>query len=171
VYDMIAFLRTLLQGMDSSLVETWEALLHPQEREERAEGARAAPPFDLALHERLLAARVRSEMHALVRALASGVFDDATGCVRQDPEDPWDAARFQRALAPFLEEYQCLVFTPEARQSHRTLLRRTAARTWEVFQVLLDSRGDDMWAIEGAVDLEGERDPAGPLVRLRRIGT
>jgi hypothetical protein len=171
VYDVIAFLRTLLQGVDSSLVETWEALLHPQEREERAEGARAAPPFDLALHERLLAARVRSEMHALVRALASGVFDDATGCVRQDPEDPWDAARFQRALAPFLEEYQCLVFTPEARQSHRTLLRRTAARTWDVFQVLLDSRGDDMWAIEGAVDLEGERDPAGPLVRLRRIGT
>jgi hypothetical protein len=171
VYDVIAFLRTLLQGVDSSLVETWEALLHPQEREARAEGARAAPPFDLALHERVLAARVRSEMHALVRALASGAFDEATGCVRQDPGDPWDAARFQRALAPFLEEYQYLVFTPEARQSHRTLLRRTTDRTWDVFQVLLDSRGDNMWAIEGAVDLEGERDPAGPLVRLRRIGT
>jgi superfamily II RNA helicase len=171
VYDVIAFLRTLLQGVDSSLVETWETLLHPQEREARAEAARAAPPFDLALHERALAARVRSEMHALVRALAAGAFDEAPGCVRQDPEDPWDAARFQRALAPFFEEYERLVFTPEARQSHRTLLRHTAPRTWDLFQVLLDPRGDGIWAIEGVVDLEGEKDPVGPLVRLRRIGT
>jgi hypothetical protein len=39
-----------------------------------------------------------------------------------------------------------------------------------VAQVLCDPVGDDLWALHGEVDLTGQRDPEGPLVRLRRIG-
>ena len=168
VVDLIAYLRTELQRVDSSLVEAWEALLHPPEG--AAEAAVKPPRFDLALQERLLAARVRSELHGLVRALAAGDFPEAVGGIRPDPDDPWDAARFERELAPFFEEYDAIVFTPEARQSRRTLLKKTGPRTWDVSQVLVDPLGDDLWAIQGEVDLGSEADPKGPLVRLRRIG-
>ena len=38
-------------------------------------------------------------------------------------------------------------------------------------QVLLDRENDNLWCIEAAVDLSGERDPVGPLLRVQRIGT
>jgi hypothetical protein len=106
-----------------------------------------------------------------VRALAAADFEAAAAAVRRDPGDPWDADRFAAALAPFFEEYERIVFTPDARQAHRTLVKQSAPRCWEVSQVLVDPAGDELWAIEAEVDLVDERDPVGPLLRLRRIGT
>jgi hypothetical protein len=91
--------------------------------------------------------------------------------LHQDPDDPWDAERLERALAPFVEEYGEIVFTPDARRAHHTLIRAAEARTWEVAQVLVDAAGDNLWAIHGEVDLRTERDPEHPLVRVHRIGT
>jgi len=36
--------------------------------------------------------------------------------------------------------------------------------------VLVDAKGDNLWALHGEVDLRQERDPELPLVRLIRIG-
>jgi hypothetical protein len=167
LFDVIAFFRTMLGGVDSSLVEAWETLLHPEPERPRE----PPPPFDLAQEPRLLAARARSEMHALARALAEGDYESAAAAVLQDPDDPWDAQRFESALAPFFEEYDRIVFTPDARQARYTRLAPTAPRKWDLFQVLVDPEGDGLWAIQGEIDLAGQRDPDGPLVRLRRIGT
>ncbi len=114
---------------------------------------------------------MRAELHRLVRALATGDLEEAERCVRQDPHDFWSAARFARVLEPFFEDYEELVFTPLARQTHNTVLKSTGARTWDVQQVLVDPEGDNLWCVQGAIDLEGETSPTGPLVRLHRIGT
>jgi hypothetical protein len=171
VIDLIAFLRTLLAGVDSSLVETWEGLLDPRDRPAREASPTAPPVFDLALQERLLVARVRSELHALVRTLAAGDYEGATTGVRQDPDDPWDAHRFERELAAFFEQYERIVFTPDARRNDRTRLLRTSPRTWDATQVLADPQGDDLWALHTEIDLTHEKNPVGPLIVLRRIGT
>ncbi|MFQ5418596.1 MAG: DEAD/DEAH box helicase, partial [Myxococcota bacterium] len=111
IFDVIAFFRTMLSRVDSSLIEAWEALDTPEPPgvETAVERARRQ---DLAAMPKLLAARVRSEAHVVVRALAEGDFAAAAAGVCQDPDDPWDAARFERSLAPFLEEYGRLDFTP-----------------------------------------------------------
>ena len=168
LWDAIAYLRSTLARVDSSLVQAWEELQGPAPA---ARPEAPAPAFDLARHERLLAARVRAELHALVRALCEGDFEEAARCVRPAPEDPWDAARFERELAPFLEEYGRLCFTPEARQAHRTLLKRRDPRRFDAYQVLVDPQGDELWTLECEVDLGAERDPQGPMLRMRRIGT
>ena len=59
----------------------------------------------------------------------------------------------------------------DARRAHRTRLVQTGERRWDVFQVLVDPAGDDMWVVEGEIDLAGQREPEGPLVRIRRVGT
>ena len=69
------------------------------------------------------------------------------------------------------EEYGAVLFTPDARRAHRTRIESTGARTWDVMQTLVDGVGDCMWVIEGEIDLSGQRDPEGPLMRIRRIGT
>ena len=120
------------------------------------------PPFDLALHERALVARVRAELHGLVRALAAQDWEAAAASVRADPDDVWDADRIAHALAPFLAEYGRLDFTPDARLAHRTRIDAAGPRRWRVAQVLVDPAGDELWAVHGDVDLSRDRDPGRP---------
>jgi superfamily II RNA helicase len=168
VHDAVAYLRALVRGVDSSLAVAWEELAAPAAA---AGAAAAAAPFDLALAPRALAARVRAELHALVRVLARGEWEEAPRLVAQGEGEPWDAARFRAALAPFLEEYGELWFTPAARQARLTHLRPAEPRVFDVAHTLVDPQGDSSWAIHGRVDLRGERDPEGPLLQVLRIGT
>jgi superfamily II RNA helicase len=169
LYDLMAYFRAMLSRVDSSLIDAWETLVSPTDAEAGPQEARQ-PEFDLAAEPRLLAARVRSELHELVRELSVGQFERAASCCLQDPDDRWDGERFEQALAPFFAEYERLLFTPVARQSHKTTLRSTGPRTWQVFQSLVDPEGDGLWAIEGVVDLSKQRNPEGRLVRVRRVG-
>ena len=169
VYDAIAYFRTMIQRVDSSLIDAWETLSDPAAKIE--ESKTEARPFDLAKQPALFAARARSELHALVRALSEGDFEAAVACIYQDADDPCDSLRLEHALAPYFEEYAEIHFTPDARNSRRTLIKSTGPRSWDVSQVLVDPKGDHLWAIEGAIDLSRHRDPEGPFVRIRRIGT
>jgi len=174
LWDAIGFFRALLARVDSSLVEEWEERMGsgPDPSGRRADRPAPAPqPYDLARHPRALAARLRGELHQLVRALAARDWEAAAASVHADPDDPWDEARFERELAPFFAEHARLLFEPRARTADKTLIRQEAPRRWRVQQVLCDPSGDDLWHLEGEVDLTAERSPAGPLVRLRRVGT
>ena len=171
VYDMLAFFRAMLTRVDSSLLEEWERLMQAGLSPEMPGMEETRPDFDLARQPRALAARVRAELHRLVHALAARNFEEAELCVCQDPHDFWSAARFAQALEPFFEDYEEIVFTPQARQTRNTVLRPTGPRTWSVQQVLVDPEGDNLWCVQGAVHLEGETSPTGPVVRLHRIGT
>ncbi|MFI5314497.1 MAG: DEAD/DEAH box helicase [Myxococcota bacterium] len=170
VYDVIAYLRAMIERVDSSLVAEWESLLHP----ELAAPEPAAPAlrsYDLAADPRELRARVRAELHRLTRALAARDWEEAARCVRQDPRDPWPAARFAEALEPFRAEYGEIVFAPRARANEWTRLEPAGPRRWRATQVLVDRADDNLWCLEGEIDLGAERDPVGPLLRLARIGT
>jgi hypothetical protein len=171
VFDVVGYLRAMLARVDSSLIEEWESLVNPNAPRDRAAAAPAPRPFDLARHPKALAARIRAEMQQLVRALSQRRFEDAAGLVRDDPEDRWDAPRFEAALAPFVAEYGRVLFDPRARLAEHTVITPAGPRRWAVQQKLLDPAGDDLWAVVGEVDLGEEKAPEGPLVRIDRIGT
>jgi hypothetical protein len=175
VEDVIGYLRTTIAGVDSSLLAEWETLIEgrggreaqAREQGERARAGRADPARD----ERSFKARVRAELHRLTRALASEDYQEATVCIRQDPDDPWDAARFSAALDDFRAEYGRIVFDGRARGADRTLLTRRGPLLWEVRQVLVDEADDNFWNLEGEIDLDRELDPGEPLFSLRRISS
>ena len=181
LYDALGFFRTVLERTDTSLLDEWESLLHP-ELHAKEIAARQAAKDALRAHEllddpRAFTARVRAEMHQLVRALAHRDWEEAAAGVRPgDPDDPalaeahWPPERFEAALAPFFAEYEEILFTPEARQAHWTVIDETASRTWRIRQTLLDPAGDHLWYLEGVVDLTTGHSLEGPLVELRRIG-
>ncbi|HRS37446.1 MAG TPA: DUF3516 domain-containing protein [Thermoanaerobaculia bacterium] len=173
VWDALSYFRTLVQVTDSSLLEEWESLLHPElartrgrERERAVEAlwirelVESAPAF---------AARVRAEMHLLLRALSLGDWEEAATRVRQDPDDPWDADRLANALLPYLADYGSLPFTPAARRHDLTRIERLAERRWRIRQTLLDPREEGFWAIEAEVDLTSPHAVDGPLLRLTAI--
>jgi superfamily II RNA helicase len=167
LHDLRAYLRTLLATIDSSLVEEWES---------RFEGGTVVAPVeaaapDVLADEKAFHARVRSELHELVRALAERRYDDAEQLVRQSPTDHWSAERFELALAPYYELHGGIRFDHEARLAEHQQIRTAGTRRFEVMQVLLDPEHDHDWYVAGEIDLTREREPIGPLIRLARIAS
>ncbi len=170
VLDMIAYFRTLLARVDASLLEEWQdrvdggsVLDAPDDRD-----APEAPPR---LDRKAFEARVRSELHHLIRCLARQEYEAASDAIHSDRDDPWDAARFEAALADFYEDYEEIVFQPGARAAHLMRLVERDADTFEVSHVLCDEQEDNMWAVEAEVRVGTLPLPDTPLLRLRRIGT
>jgi hypothetical protein len=173
VDDAIAFLRTLIELTDSSLLEEWESLLHPElltrRKEERERVVEALWVRELIENPRALAARVRSEMHLLVHALAQRDWEEAAERVVASAGDPWDADRFARELAPFYAEHAELLDTPESRRHHWTRIEPDGDRQWRVTRTLLDAEGDHDWGLAARVDLRGATAVDQPLLRVEWI--
>ncbi|MCK6503778.1 DUF3516 domain-containing protein [Myxococcota bacterium] len=116
VLDVIAYLRALLGRVDSSLITEWETLLLGGD----APQADAAPrPVDISLDKRAFAARVRAELHLLVRALSLQDWE-AAASLRQDDDSPWTPETIQAAVQPFLDELGPVAFDHRARQPLHT---------------------------------------------------
>jgi len=166
--EMQAFFRSLIEAVDSSLVQEWESLVHPGAAPKHAPAEPRA--YDLALDERGLRARLRAESHRLLRALSRREWEEAARGLAPDPADPWDAARLREALEPFFAEHAALRFDHRTRLSEFTLIRRRGAREWTVTQRLLDPDEQSDWSFDADVDLRGVTEFEGPLLRLRRLG-
>jgi superfamily II RNA helicase len=179
VWDVLGFFRAMLSRVDTSLLEEWEGLLHPETGAGRLagtdEGKHALEEYELLVDPRAFQARLRAELYQLVRALAQRDWEEAVACIH--PASDWDETRLEEAMAPYFEEYGELVFTPEARRSDLTRISGTGPGHWEIVQTLLDPEGDRFWFLEARVDLD-LRDVAAlvesgalkqPLVRLERI--
>jgi len=170
--EVLAWLRALVEEVDASLVEEWESLVSPGPREPAPAGG--PPPRigpELARDPRVLRARVRQECVRLALALGQQDFEEATACVLQDPDAPWDARRFQHAMAPFFEEHGRLETGPAARRAELTRIRASDARSFEVMHTLVDPEGENLWCLYGRVLLADGPAPEGPILRLERIGT
>ncbi|HET6344753.1 MAG TPA: DUF3516 domain-containing protein, partial [Myxococcota bacterium] len=176
VEEVIIFLRTLLGRVDSSLVEEWEDLLSPAAPEADVKPTtkpRAA--FDPAVNPRAFAARVRTELHRLVKALAQKDYEEALACLAPVTEagggDPWTPERLAAAMAPYYEAHRRVVFDPSARLPQYTHLKQLGPRTWQAQQTLCDPEGENFWMCDALIDLEGNLDANAPLLQLQRIGT
>ena len=162
--DATAFLRATVAHADSSLVTEWEKLLDP-DAVATADGP--APPADISRNPRTFKARIRAELHHLVRCLSRQAWEDAAACVRGDD---WDAGALEETLKPFWQEFGELRFDHASRLADKTTIREAGQHVWEVSQALLDPEGERAWFIEGEVDLRGNTNPEGPLIEVVRIG-
>ncbi len=185
--EVLATLRATLAVVDTSLLTEWENMVAGRDG---VVDTSVEKPLDISEDKRAFGARVRAELHALVRALARGDDEEATACVRQDPEreDAWNAEAFTAALADFRAAHGGVAFDHRARLGTSTQIRQVAAHQWVVRQTLLpvaveagpdtwgfedpDDAGEavESWVIEGEIDLRANTNPDGPLVSLRRIG-
>ena len=167
VVQMTAYLRDVVAHTDASLITEWEKLLDAGEPEPAAP---AAPvQVDISKDRRRFLARLRAELHGIVRALSRKDWADAAVRVRET-EDAWSPTTFEQALAPFFEDYGRLRFDHVARLSEHTVIREVGDHRWELCQHLLDVDGYTVWTLDGEVDLSTDRAPEGPLIEVVRIG-
>ncbi len=176
VDDVIAFLRATVRGVDSSLLDEWERMRDPAWR--AAEGAGPSPAELLAAvpraadaDPRAFAARVRNELHRLLKALAARDWAAAAAALFAPPGgERWTPERIAAELAPYYAEHPAIDVTPRARLPHHTLLEKSGPGRYRVRQRIVDPEGEVDWAMECAVDLSAARDEEAPLLELVRVG-
>jgi hypothetical protein len=177
VLDIVAFLRAMLERVDTSLIEEWESMRHPELLLEGAGDAREAHRILAAKELRgdpaALASRLRAELHQLVACLARHDWEEAATCVRRsdDPSALVEPDDFSVAMESFFADHEKLVFDHRARLAEHTQITSTGDNQWQVVQVLLDPSDENLWCIEGKVDLSDDANVDGPLVVVTRIGT
>jgi len=169
--DVASFLRATLQRVDNTLVEEWEGLVFGEGASQRDVADEPVVGYDVVHDEKALRARIRADLHLLVKALSERDYAEAVSLVRGDPEEePWSEERFEKLLAPFYAEHERIVFGPVARQSDKTQIEPMASQCYRVRQILVDDAEDNHWYIAAEVDAAASvRDPTQPLLLLRDI--
>jgi superfamily II RNA helicase len=168
--DVLAYLRATVRGVDSSLIDEWERMRDPDYQPlPQAGPTRPAAPPPIWANERAFKARLRSELHRLLVALARKDWPAAAEALR-NPDGTWTPAALETALAPYFAEHPTIDVTPAARRPDRTLIAPAGDRRWEATQQIVDETGEADWALFCEVDLTGPADPDRPLVSLTRVG-
>jgi len=158
--DIIEWLGELIRGVDSSLLDEWEALQNP-----------AAAPVEQPLDEapRPITANVRS-FRVLVR---NALFRRVELAARRrwdtldslDPDVDWEAA-----LQPYFELHDEIRTGPDARGP---LLFQVSVEPWRwhVRQVLDDPASDHDWAVRAEVDLPASDRAGEVLLTVTGVGS
>ena len=166
--EAVAFFRALLARVDDSLVRTWESMLEQPE-----DPTVEPPPVDISRDDKAFRARIRAELHALVRALADDDYDEAAALQPEHPES-LDARALRELLQPFTDEHGPVIWDPRAKQGWMTRLTPVEDHLWRASQTLIlpaelseeEEEEAGSWSIEAWVDLREDRNPSGTLVRV-----
>jgi hypothetical protein len=74
-------------------------------------------------------------------------------------------------MEPFFAAYGELRFDHQARLAEHTQITEAGGDVRHVVQVLLDPEEENLWCIEGSLDLGDASTVDGPLVMVTKIGT
>ncbi len=177
---LIDWLGELVRQVDSSLLDEWEELAHPDLAEHRAHhgtGAAGEAALDIAPPSRSVVANERAftvmVRNAVFRRVLAAAFDRIDELVELDGPHGFGAEPWGDALDAYFDEYDTMGTGPEARAAALLTIDRAPARAegvWRFRQVLDDPQGDRDWAIEGRVDLAASEESGEPEIRVDRVG-
>lgn len=167
VDELIAWLRAMIERVDSSLLTEWETLLLGGDR------TPDAPKLDISSNRKAFVTRVRAELHAVVRCFSRGDFEEALAGLRARGRT-WTATGLEVELTPAVSAIGPICFDHRSRLADHTVLRPTGPHQWTAKQVLVGRDEDEedagAWSIEVIIDLRDDTNPVGPIVELVSIG-
>jgi superfamily II RNA helicase len=148
--DVLEWLGEVVRQTDSSLLDEWEALTHP---DALLEGGAPPPPPALrgiTANTRAFTVQVRNAMWRRVELLSRRRAWDLSVL---DPELDLDA--WQEAVAAYYEDHDDVGVSAASRAPAMLQVQHDReARLWHVRQVVDDPAGDRDWAFLATVDLE-----------------
>jgi len=170
--DLISWLGELVRGVDSSLLDEWEALAHPDADELTITDGVVRPPTaragerGITANERGFTVMVRNGLFRRVELLAhrryAALADLHLGT-------GWNEQRWAGAMQPYWDEYDDLGIGPAARAADLAMITRSAD-TWHVRQVFDDPAGDRDWGISADIDLAASDEAGEPVIAIVDVG-
>jgi len=164
--DATAYLGSLVRGVDSSLLDEWERMQHP----ERLLTAAPAEELehDFTRDRRAFTALVRNLSFSLVRALADRDYESFLDLVEPGAATlaPGDV---ERALRPLFEGGESIRIDAVAKNPKHTAIE-VGDEHWSVAQSIMVGDEISEYAITGRIDLARSRAQRRPVLVLDHVG-
>jgi superfamily II RNA helicase len=164
--DVEAWLGELVRQTDSSLLDEWEALSHPETLLETHAAPLDHGPPPVTANARGFRVLVRNAMFRRVELAALGRWSELGAL---DGDSSWSADAWRDALEPFGLLHGDIATGPAARGPHLFVVEEHG-RTWRVRQILDDPAGDHDWSIAAEVDLDASDAAGDAVVRVTHVG-
>jgi hypothetical protein len=161
--DLISWLGELVRQVDSSLLEEWERLRHPDAPVVAAPVDERPPP--VTRNVRAFRVLVRN---ALFRRVELAARRQWWPLGELDAADGWDADAWAAALEPYFAEHDAILTGADARGPALLLLDEQPG-VWRVRQILDDPAGDHDWGIAAEVDLVASDEQGEAVLRVTRV--
>lgn len=172
VLDIIAYVRTMLARVDTSLIKEWESLFEEAPAEIAIEeNKRPLPPYDPRVNHKTFVVKIRSELFHLVRLLSLQNYEEAALAIANNGEDAWTKERFEKALLDFYRDYNAIIADPRARSPSLTQIEKISDTKYAITHTLLDDKEDNMWHLDVSVDLNRRQQESEPLIYLEGISS
>ncbi|QDZ16758.1 DEAD/DEAH box helicase [Humibacter ginsenosidimutans] len=166
--DVIDWLGELVRQVDSSLLDEWEELVHPDATRFAEETAIVPPaPRTVTSNRRAFGVLVRNE---LFRRVQWAALDRPDKLGELDPEFGEDA--WSQALDGYYAEHDTMGTDADARSAAMLIVDETDAATsrlWRVRQILSDPEGDHDWGIAAEVDLDASDEAGTAVLRVTAV--
>jgi superfamily II RNA helicase len=164
--DIIEWLGELVRQVDSSLIDEWEKLTHPDDDPEAMLAAVRAQPKGVTSNPRAFRVLVRNAMFRRVTLAALRHYDELG---ELDGADGWRARDWAAALDGYFDEYDDIGTGPDARGPAMLVLTE-GPREWTVRQIFDDPAGDHDWGISATVDLAASDEEGTAVIHVAAVG-
>jgi hypothetical protein len=158
--ELVEWLGETVRQTDSSLLDEWEALAHPDHVAPEVSHHEPPKPPRALTDTAAFGVMVRNAMWRRVELCAR---DDLDGLMRleRDAADRTDPpaevtmtrSRWDDALEAYYAEHDSIATDGDARGPKMLTIERTG-QLWKAVQTIADPEGDHDWVIEAEVDLE-----------------
>lgn len=155
--DLIEWLGEVVRQTDSSLLDEWAALQHPDPAVEGETPVVPPPPTSVVTNRRAFLVLVRNELWRRVQLAA---LERDAELLALDPGIPWAVA-----LDDYYREHDSIGTGADARSAARLLIEEEPDR-WKVRQILDDPEGNHDWGIDAEVDLAASAEQGVAVVRV-----
>lgn len=161
--DLVEWLGEVVRHTDSSLLDEWESLAHPDGDEPGTEVRPSTEGRALSDNPRALRVMVRQSMFRRVELLALRRFEALAALDGGLTTEQW-----QEAAAEYVAEYGEVSTGPAARGPGLFRVEEGDG-TWVVEQVLDDEDGDHDWRIGAELDLAATDEAGEPVLVVTRF--
>lgn len=176
VIEMEDYLRELIRGIDSSLLEEWERLRNPEfVAADAAEKPARPSTYDLVRDRPAFLRLLRAAIFAFLQDVVARDWESAAERLRSgeagasaDGEPASAEARaLEAAFAPYFDTHGRLRLDPAGRSAvHTHLDEESTPGEWRIAQVLVDPDEVNDWELRLGVDLARSRTENRPVLRF-----
>ena len=188
--EMQDYLGDMIRRVDSSLLEEWEKMAHPEDYQKRLDAGTAEDEAekafgadkaaaDITYDKKRFLGMVRQRIFQIMGSLAKQDFttvldsladDLAEGEMLADAEGtPWTDKRLLEIMAAYTAEHHKFRLDVEGRALAHTIVTYDGD-TMHVQQMLQDEEDFNDWSIDFDINLSDSREAGIPLLKLARIG-
>ncbi|MBN9630505.1 MAG: DUF3516 domain-containing protein [Actinobacteria bacterium] len=178
--DIVEWIGELVRQVDSSLLDEWEELVHPDAARHAAESGELAPPAPrtVTANRRAFFVLVRNELFrrvqlaALDRVQELGALENEAAALAEAPAPSFTELQWDAALEAYYADHDEILTDASARAAAMIVVDESPAESeglWRVRQILADPAGDHDWGIAAEVLLADSARTGAAVIRVTGV--